>query len=277
MGRRGSEEELVTGVAGQGRHDSGLRLDHVVIRVAELARAIEDYRTQGFNVSLGGEHAGGLSRNALIPFRDGSYLELIEYLRPPPVTSRGPLDSRFLRHGPGFEGLVDFALVPVDIRAVLGRLQRESIPAAGPLPGGRRRPDGVEIAWQLGIPATPELPFLCADTTPRELRVAGGTAAQHANGAAGVAEIVIGVRDVPAACSRYGALLGRIPAASRAVEQPGGSSAFQLGGVALILASAGSELPGPKAIRLTGLRNGGLAPSHTHGVAMEFVGAPEGG
>jgi hypothetical protein len=44
--------------------------------------------------------------------------------------------------------------------------------------GGRTRPDGVEIKWELSTPArwgekmgASRLPFLCGDITPRELRV----------------------------------------------------------------------------------------------------------
>ena len=46
------------------------------------------------------------------------------------------------------------------------------------VPGGRTRPDGVEIKWELSTPAhwgekmgASRLPFFCGDITPRELRV----------------------------------------------------------------------------------------------------------
>jgi catechol 2,3-dioxygenase-like lactoylglutathione lyase family enzyme len=58
-----------------------LPLDHVVILVAELERAIADYTTLGFTVQRGGTHAGGSTHNALVGFADGSYLELIAFLR----------------------------------------------------------------------------------------------------------------------------------------------------------------------------------------------------
>jgi hypothetical protein len=58
------------------------RLDHLVVLVRDLEGAIGDYGVLGFAVTPGGEHADGLTRNALIPFEDGSYLELVAFLDP---------------------------------------------------------------------------------------------------------------------------------------------------------------------------------------------------
>ena len=58
------------------------RLDHLVVLVRDLDRAIRDYETLGFTVTPDGEHADGLTSNALIPFKDGSYLELVAFLDP---------------------------------------------------------------------------------------------------------------------------------------------------------------------------------------------------
>jgi catechol 2,3-dioxygenase-like lactoylglutathione lyase family enzyme len=48
------------------------RLDHLVILVRDLDQAVREYDVLGFTVTPGGEHTDGLTRNALIPFRDGS-------------------------------------------------------------------------------------------------------------------------------------------------------------------------------------------------------------
>ena len=58
------------------------RLDHLVILVRDLELAASDYESLGFTVTPGGEHADGLTRNALVPFRDGTYLELVSFLDP---------------------------------------------------------------------------------------------------------------------------------------------------------------------------------------------------
>ena len=52
-----------------------LNLDHIVVVVPDLVRAIEQYRTLGFTVSFGGDN--GPTHNALIPFDNGTYIELI--------------------------------------------------------------------------------------------------------------------------------------------------------------------------------------------------------
>lgn len=53
------------------------QIDHVVIAVSDLARAVADYRALGFTVLEGGVHASDATHNALIGFADGTYLELL--------------------------------------------------------------------------------------------------------------------------------------------------------------------------------------------------------
>ena len=57
-------------------------IDHIVILVADLDRAQAEYAAAGFTVVPGGEHAGGLTHNALVAFADGTYLELLAFRRP---------------------------------------------------------------------------------------------------------------------------------------------------------------------------------------------------
>ena len=60
-----------------------LSIDHIVIAVADLDAAVRDYTALGFTVLPGGEHPRG-SRNALVVFADGAYLEIIAFPRPLP-------------------------------------------------------------------------------------------------------------------------------------------------------------------------------------------------
>lgn len=55
-------------------------LDHLVILVEELEDAVAGYEELGFTVTPGGEHADGLTRNALVPFADGTYLEIVAFV-----------------------------------------------------------------------------------------------------------------------------------------------------------------------------------------------------
>jgi hypothetical protein len=95
-------------------------LDHLVILVSDLELAVRDYESLGFAVTPGGEHADGLTRNALIPFRDGSYLELVAFLNPD-----DPWDNvwgwrPFLFSG---GGLIDYCAASDDLGAEVRRLE----------------------------------------------------------------------------------------------------------------------------------------------------------
>ena len=159
-------------------------LDHVVYVARDLATAVEDYTRQGFTVTPGGEHAGGVTHNALVCFADGSYLELVAFRRPDPT-------HRWWRHASS-GGFADFALLSddlaQDVSALSDLVVRESAE------GGRTRPDGVTLRWRAAFLRAP-LPFLIEDLTPRNLRVPGGDAARHANGVTGVATLVVAARD----------------------------------------------------------------------------------
>jgi catechol 2,3-dioxygenase-like lactoylglutathione lyase family enzyme len=189
------------------------RLDHVVIRVRDLEEACADYRALGFTVTPGGEHPTLGTRNALIPFEDDTYLELIAFppREVPADAQEKPVHGRWRRWEAASEGLVDFALVPSDVGEAIREARARGLEIAGPFPGSRRRPDGQEVAWQLGIPETFDLPFLCADVTPRELRVPAGEARKHANGVVGIIGIGVWPTDFTATLDVYLALLGTMP------------------------------------------------------------------
>ncbi len=216
-----------------------LRLDHVVIRVYNLAAAIAEYTARGFNVVSGGEHPGFGSRNALIAFEDDTYLELWAKGDLPPeqviprhvrfaeLAGQPPLERHWLPWVTAPEGLVDFALVPSNIEEAIEAARARGLALDGPLPGSRVRPDGQKVAWQLAFAETVDLPFLCADVTPRSLRVPGGDARKHPNGETGIARVVIDVRELQASVRRYCALLGK----DASVQKP----EFTLGATTIVL------------------------------------------
>ncbi len=177
------------------------QLDHVVLVSRDLNSAIADHRRRGFTVTPGGEHADGATHNALIPFADGSYLELVAFHD----LSRS-LTHRWWRVAADGGGLADFALLSDDLAADSAALaELVKIP---PKEGGRIRPDGVEIKWRTAVLKAP-LPFVIEDLTARELRVPGGAAAEHANGATGIASVVLGAVDIGDTGWRYAALRER--------------------------------------------------------------------
>ena len=183
-------------------------LDHVVIAVADLGKAVEDYRALGFTVTIGGRHPGRTSHNALVVFEDDSYLELIAWQEP------GTAERWYNEHALHGDGLMDFALVPEDVARAVEEARARGLVLNGPMDGGRVRPDGRQVKWQTGRQTTFDLPFLCGDVTPRELRVPAGDARRHANGALGVARVAVAVTDLKASLLRYRILLGVGPGES---------------------------------------------------------------
>lgn len=254
-----------------------LSIDHIVIAVADLEAAVRDYAALGFTVLPGGEHPRG-SRNALVVFEDGAYLEIIAFPRPVP-------DFRWWqvldRAGPG---LVDYAVLPDDFEADLARARAAGIVMDGPIEGGRLQPDGARLAWRSARPPEPDIPFLVTDVTPRDLRVPAGAARRHPNGVTGVAGVTVAVQDLVSSTARYRALLGREPVARGGVPGLGfGLVQFRIGRQTLSLveprgpAAAASSAhlvargQGAYAISFYGPEDAPLDIGLTHGAPLEIV------
>jgi catechol 2,3-dioxygenase-like lactoylglutathione lyase family enzyme len=235
-----------------------LTLDHIVILVRDLEQTIVDYTSLGFTVQRGGIHADGATHNALVGFADGSYLELIAFLKPATRHRWAQASAS------GTQGFIDFALLPSNVGSVIDTARSRGLFYTGPVDGGRVRPDGERLAWQIGAPPSPDLPFLCGDITPRALRVLEGSVRSHPNGVQSIASITLVVADLEASFARYRALLG--PEASP-VSYPTGLPGLgvrialvALGASTLVLVSrspqgeeAGADLGGVLARRGNGL------------------------
>jgi catechol 2,3-dioxygenase-like lactoylglutathione lyase family enzyme len=236
-------------------------IDHIVILVSDLDEAVRDYTELGFNVVPGGEHAGGVSHNALIAFGDGSYIELIAF--------RGhvPKEHHFYREGVT-EGLITFALLPGAIETDVEAARARGVEYDGPTPGGRLRPDGTRLEWQIATPHTHDLPFLCGDVTPRELRVPGGEARSHKNGATGIAYLTIETRNLQLSTQRYRALLGIEPTISKGDDRDT-TEWFALNGANIILAPGTQpNWEGPIALNLFSTQQISLDERLTHHVPL---------
>jgi len=275
------------------------RLDHVVLVVDDLGRASADFATLGFTVTPGGKHKDLGTHNALIGFADGSYLELIAFRA---VSSTAGSTEAVAVH-PAFSrvgdwksrgsGLVDFALLTTNISGDIALAGERGVEIRGPVLGGRVRPDGAQLFWQFGFPDAFDLPFLCADVTPRAHRVPGGPATEHPNAAQGISRVTVAVKDLVKSTGRYAALLGlEAQECSRAVSSKTHASQarapetraveFVLGSTCLILAAPdgrGSPLQdtldktgqGPCALGLRGSKNGVFAARYTQGARIELT------
>ena len=235
------------------------RLDHLVILVRDLEPASADYERLGFAVTPGGEHADGLTRNALVPFEDGTYLELVSFLEP-----EDPTDNVWGWRGfyPR-EGLIDYCAASNDLDSDMRRLRSLGFGVDGPDDGGRRLPDGTNVRWRTARIRQEGriLPFLIEDLTPRELRVPGGPATRHPNGATGVSRLDIFAPDARRAAKSLAALAG--------TEDPA-----RLGTCALTPVKAQDEDatgPGPSTVELA---SGGpeipLDPTLAHGARLRL-------
>ncbi len=183
------------------------KIDHVVIVVRDLAQAVADYSAAGFTVTPGGAHADGATHHALIPFADGSYLELIAFKAPERPSSH----QWWPRLAQG-EGLTHYALRSDDLAADVARLRAAGIALSEPRDGGRTRPDGQALRWRTAaFDGSFALPFLIEDVTPRELRVPGGVAAEHRLGVRGIAGLRVLADDPNAAAVPLAALFRSAP------------------------------------------------------------------
>jgi Glyoxalase-like domain len=183
-------------------------IDHVVVVVRDLEVASADAEHAGFTVTPGGEHAGGATHNALIPFVDGSYIEVIAFREP---DERQP-HKWWPRLSKG-EGLVDFALLSSDLAAEATEISARGLAIPPPADNGRLRPDGERLKWR--AVQTQEtvgesgLPFIIEDITPRSLRVSNDAkATTHRNGTTGIAGVTVVVGDIDEAARRFRAVLG---------------------------------------------------------------------
>ncbi|KAH7234675.1 glyoxalase-like domain-containing protein [Fusarium redolens] len=185
-------------------------LDHIVILVSyqtlqQLPKRLESVLT----VIDGGAHADGRTVNKLIEFSDGVYIELIAF-----QDGIDPERRKAHRWGELEENtLVDWAYTLPDEKD-FGVIQQRVKDANSeiiyhdPVPGGRIRPDGVELKWSVASAYTAsgkavhpgKAPFWCLDRTPRHLRVpykeddgSEPSYTKHTSGAIGVSGVSISV------------------------------------------------------------------------------------
>lgn len=144
-----------------------LQLDHIVIGVADLDRAMQQYRDLGFTVIYGGKHAAGNTHNALICLLDSTYIELLAPTGEPSLPAALNFGS-LLDQG---QGLIGYALRSDDLEAEAARMRQQGIAIGDLTAGGRTRADGTRLEWKIGRVGDSYAPFYIEDVTPRELRV----------------------------------------------------------------------------------------------------------
>ena len=253
-------------------------IDHIVIAVHSLERAIETYRGLGFSVVEGGRHAYG-SYNALIGFADGSYIEVLSFYEDSPAHPWWAL----LHERGG--GLVDFCLATDDIRGDLAALQAQGVDCGELSEGGRARPDGYQVRWlnnKVGGGWQGLIPFLIEDVTPRDERLPAER--EHANGVTGIHSLALATDDVAGCAAAMRALLGAEGVAMSYDIAGGSGLRFTVGGHALDYMAPSRAVDGPLAAHLAGNRPAPFVvgfettgparrfdPAETEGVLIELA------
>jgi hypothetical protein len=219
------------------------QIDHIVLLVSTpFFQNPAEWLSGNFTIQDGGRHTGQASRNNLICFADGTYLELFNWYDKPPPPDDENQPMRVWGAKP--EGLIDFALtstsVPAEecIKTVNARLKEPPERNSGlgveyqdPVPGGRKRADGVDVKWKVSrpvfglgdrVPAQElfpggrlDCPFFCHDVTERSLRVDSGDESKttHPCGATGIAacEILVPSELLSEYATLYSKILGSNP------------------------------------------------------------------
>jgi hypothetical protein len=208
-----------------------LDVDHVPFAWERLDPVRRAAAAVGLPTTYGGPHSDGGTEMALVPLADGAYLEL--------VAATGDGEPRYWpAHVAASAGPADWCLRVDDAGAHLKRAIDAGVPVRGPRPGGRERPDGRRLEWDVGHLDAPGLPFVVADRTPRAWRVAGDDRLD-----ARLAEVVVAVEAVATTVDRLTRLYG-LPTPVEAESRAFDATLHRFPGTPVTLAApdAGSRL-----------------------------------
>ena len=242
---------------------NSLTLDHVILVVSDLQVATHQFSQLGFSVIAGGVHTGGLTHNSLIPFPDGTYLELLSTTRKSTLqtlmllkrvrllgiytSNESEIGRRLIEDLACGVGMNDYSLLSFDLEHQVNLIKEQGAYFTDPIPGGRIRPDGKEITWRTAVPQTIDLPFLMEDLSPREIRVPPVREDHHENGILGIDGLTVMVPNLVESMAHYRALLGDDPVTEPSYPQPGTqASEFKLDNRFLSIVS---PLPGNSLLR----------------------------
>ncbi|AFK20457.1 VOC family protein [Haloferax mediterranei ATCC 33500] len=164
-------------------------IDHVAFGGIELYELRAAANEVGLTPTYGGEHSSGTTHMAVVPFPDGSYLELIA-----PTLGTDAEDAGFWpTHLAAGAGPTAWCIEASDITASAKAAIDAGVPVDGPHEAARERPDGRLVEWDMCFEGTDQrLPFTIRDRTPRGYRVP--KAAQNTS-VRGLQTVVVATRD----------------------------------------------------------------------------------
>ncbi|GGK69771.1 VOC family protein [Ornithinimicrobium pekingense] len=133
-------------------------LDHLVLAVPELGRAVRDLAGRtGVEPVAGGSHPGMGTHNALLGLTwRGSRRCYLELLAPDPAQRHVPAGATMLHLGAlgaGFEPrMLGWAVRPDDLDATVSRAREAGVDAGRPVPASRTTAAGQHLSWRLAAP-----------------------------------------------------------------------------------------------------------------------------
>ena len=125
-------------------------IDHLIYATPDLDTSVADLeRLFGVRATIGGQHPGEGTRNALYSLGDKCYLEIMA----PDPHQPAPDRPRWL----GIDDLneprlVTWAARPDDFDAAIESAREKGVGLGETLAGGRTRPDGSRLSWRLSNP-----------------------------------------------------------------------------------------------------------------------------
>lgn len=128
------------------------RLDHLVYATPDLSLGIETVEKRlGVRATPGGQHPGLGTRNALVALGPSSYLEIIG---PDPEQPKPAGHRRFGIDELKAPRIVAWVAKGTELEKLAAGAAARGVTLGAVIPGSRRRPDGVVLAWRYTDPAT---------------------------------------------------------------------------------------------------------------------------
>ncbi|MGP1507602.1 MAG: VOC family protein [Sphaerochaeta sp.] len=171
-----------------------MKLSHIILKVEQLDKAVQEYREKGFAVEYGRKKN---PINALIYFSNGPYIELLDGTRMPGAAKaamrffgKGVVIDRLQRLDDCAPGYCELALENYEtkLNSEIAILQRHGIKSCK-VPS-RRRADthGRDLRFRLAFPEALDIPFLMTyfSVDPKPVNFV------HPNGILEVGKVVYG-------------------------------------------------------------------------------------
>ena len=230
------------------------RIDHLMICVADLAKATDTYRRLGFNVQPGGVHPGKGTHNAVM-LNDEDYLELLAIRDPEEDRAAEAAAGRFRRERAAYiaagGGIRYVVLQSDDLAADVAAMRGRGVDVSE-VQDGRRAQEGQEFRWKWAMlgPDDPLPLFFIQHLTPMaERRKHTPGAGPHPNGVRFLERTYIVVENLEASVAMYSKVLGvSEPRMYKGTVIMSHMAVFQFGSAGLTIAHP--YAPGPASISL---------------------------